>query len=98
ERDLLEPGGGDASDLVQHVGDRDASRRASSRRDDAVRAWLPASCLNPQRERRSTRNARLDRGAAAAVAVAEAFSSGRLALRPFDTLTVALSNVDGRQG
>ena len=71
QRDLLEAGRRDALDLAQHVVERHASRPPARRRDDAVGARLGAAGLHAQRERRAAGDARLDRRAAAAVAVAE---------------------------
>ena len=61
QRDFLEAGGGHALDFAQHIVERHAARRASRRRDDAVRARLGAAGLHAQRERGAAGDAGLDR-------------------------------------
>ena len=80
ERDLFEPCGGDALNFTEERIDRGAARAPARDRDDAVSAGLRAPGLDAQRERRASRDAGLDRGATAPIAVAEALGrrQGRL--------------------
>ena len=77
ERDLFESRRCDALDVPQNRRDRHAARRAARRRDDAVGARLGAPRLHAERVRRPSGNARLDRGAARAVAIAEPLGRGQ---------------------
>src|SRR5262245_28448671 len=94
--DLLETCSGHAIDLAHHISDRYAARRASGRRDDAVRARLRAAGLHAKGKRRAARDAWFDGSAAAALTVAEALRGRQLTLRPFESLRVVPSDVEGR--
>src|SRR5437762_12828757 len=78
QRDLLEPRRGDAFDLAEHRVNRHAPWHAAGRRDDAVRTRLAAAGLDSQRERRAAGHARLDGGAAGAVAVRKPIGGGNV--------------------
>ena len=65
----LKPAAATRSTSRTSVVDRQAARRAARRRDDAVRARLLAAGLHAERERGAARDARLDGGAARAVAI-----------------------------
>ena len=73
----LKPAAATRSTSPQHVLERHAARPPARRRNDAVGARLGAAGLHAQRERGATGDTRLDRGAAAAVAVAEALGGRR---------------------
>ena len=69
--ELLEPGTRHAIDFGQHRIERPAFWRSAGRGDDAVRAGLRTAGLNPQRERRSPRDAGFYRRATRTVAVSK---------------------------
>src|SRR5438270_716521 len=71
DRDFFEACLGDTVDVAEEIMDRHASRHPTRRRNNAVRARLGASRLDPERERRATGNAGFDRSTATAVALAE---------------------------
>ena len=67
----LNPAPATRSTSLTTLVDRQAAAGAAGRRDDAVAAALLAAGLHPQRERGPPGDARLDRRAAGAIAVAE---------------------------
>src|SRR5258708_3640512 len=68
QRDLLEPGTDHPIDFAEDVVHWDAPWQPTRRRDDAVRARLRTAGLHTERVRRASGDARLDGGAARALA------------------------------
>ena len=80
EHNLLESRTGDAVHFGEHGPHWHASRLAPRHRDDAVGAGLGATSLHAERERRASRDARLDRRPTASVAIAKTLGRGEAEL------------------